>query len=237
MPVNRLKYDAKAQRQITRDWEREFALLQFWKPKRLLKRHGPLLVGICLDRDSSGDNYTPMAHFHVLCIPFPTISLSLCGEVLYRGVPRHIKVKNHQAEFHEAAAALKAEQRYLNSTSLKFNDFLEATAAYFNSRKTGYSAKGMFNSLQDVVAVAAWMGRLDYAQQALDYFYNESIGWDERYLNIVGSRESWRDKVQAWIDDPQILRDNVEEQITTHKLDAIKDHGIVWSEPPLEIKV
>jgi len=47
-----------AEKQITEDWQREILSLGVYEPRWLLRRVGPLLVGICLDRDSGGTSYT-----------------------------------------------------------------------------------------------------------------------------------------------------------------------------------
>jgi hypothetical protein len=47
-----MKYDAKMQRIITKDWKEKFSDFKILKPRRIIRRNGPLLVGICLERTS-----------------------------------------------------------------------------------------------------------------------------------------------------------------------------------------
>lgn len=57
---------AAAKKKITLDWSRLFPELGTYRPLHLLRRVGPLLQGIALERTSGNDLYRPMAHIHCL---------------------------------------------------------------------------------------------------------------------------------------------------------------------------
>lgn len=53
-------------RRVTKDWAVAFPGFAVWRPLHLLRRIGPAVQGICLDRSTSGDGYLPTAHVHAL---------------------------------------------------------------------------------------------------------------------------------------------------------------------------
>jgi len=73
-------------RALTRDWATEFPAFAVWRPLRLLRRLGPWVQGITLERSSAGDDYRPTAHVHALTRDFPVISLTLASPLRTRGV-------------------------------------------------------------------------------------------------------------------------------------------------------
>ena len=229
-------FDAKEKKRVTNDWANLFPALQIWKPTRLLKRHGPLLIGISLDHDRSRKNYTPKAHFHTLCIPFPTMSLGLVGEVEQRGVPRRIALKRHDQEYQDIASKLRSKYTFLDKEWMEFNDFIAATANYLSGQ---YGRVGTFpfqhSPFEGIVSVAAYMGHTDYAQSALNDFARRISRWPDRAFNIIESAESWRAKMQALIDSSAELEGITNDQIKEHNLGNIPDYGLSWSASPKKV--
>lgn len=226
-------FDAKGKRKVTADWSELFPAMQVWKPARLVKRHGPLLIGICLDGDRSNQNYTPKAHFHVLCVKFPTVALGLVGELEQRGIPKRIPVTGHEMEYKAAAEELRVRYPFLEKQRLDFNDFVLATSDYL-SGKHGRIGQVPFQHgpFEGIITVAACMGHTEYAQKALNDFSKRISTWPERGLNIIGSADGWRAKMQEVIDASDELKQIVNSQIAEHKLEKITDHGFDWSEKP-----
>ncbi|MDX2109331.1 MAG: hypothetical protein SFY80_03725 [Verrucomicrobiota bacterium] len=225
-------YDAKAKKKVSNDWAAQFPLLQVWKATRLLKRHGPLVVGICLDRASSM-KYTPIAHFHTLCIPFPTISLSLAGELEDRGVPLSISLSRHELEYQRVVAEFRLRYSFLDNERMEFNDFVNATRDYISGKHGKFSETPYQHPpFEGIISVAAYLGQINYAQLALDDFARRISRWPSSAVHIIGSADKWRAKMQEIIDaacDSQHIVDN---QINEHKLDGIPDYGLIWSASP-----
>src|SRR5689334_13255395 len=71
------KLTAQLVRQITRDWNDLFPQMAVFRPMWLMRRIGPLVQGIVLERSSGGTQYRPILHVHDLSHPFPTVSLSM----------------------------------------------------------------------------------------------------------------------------------------------------------------
>jgi hypothetical protein len=66
-----MKLTPALKKTITNDWRALAAQFATYKPMWLARRIGPLVQGICLDRDSSNAAYLPTLHVHCLCCPFP----------------------------------------------------------------------------------------------------------------------------------------------------------------------
>ena len=95
---------------IAQDWQARFPMLGHWKAGRLLRRVGPLVQGVCLDRSSNPEDYLPIAHIHFLGMVFPTVALQL---PLYHsapnGSPRRIEYRFHDQEYVDAADQLRRD--------------------------------------------------------------------------------------------------------------------------------
>lgn len=66
---------SKAKRRLTKEWLRLLPSLASPSPRFLVRRHGPLLCGVCLDATSRPEAYVPRAFFHDLARPFPVLSI------------------------------------------------------------------------------------------------------------------------------------------------------------------
>lgn len=226
-----MKFDAKAKRRITNDWVEQFPSLQLWKPTRIVRRNGPLIVGICLDRDSEGDNYTPIGHIHSLCIPFPIISLDMAAKYAKNSVAIRVKVVHHAEKFMAAVEAMKCQYPFLTKENLEFNDLIEVAVRFheINKGKVPAFNLGSYNS---IITAAAYLGEKNYAINLLNRKYVEMSKWPKESFNIIGSAEKWRSELLELIENPSILMNNVKNEITKHKLEGIVDRGFVLSQNP-----
>lgn len=229
-------FNTKEKKKVTNDWASQFPTLQVWKPTHLLKRHGPLIIGICLDRGLSKDSYAPKAHFHTLCIPFPVISLGLVGELEQRGVPLRITLKQHDQEYQGVARELRSKYAFLDKEQMEFNDFVAATANYLSGQhgRTG-TIPFQHAPFEGIISTAAYMGQTVYAQSALDDFAQRISRWPDRGLNIIGSAENWRAKMQMLIDASAELEEIVNDQIKEHNLGGIPNYSLSWLSPPRKL--
>lgn len=106
------------ERQITEDWAPFFPGLGVYKPMRLLRRVGPLLIGVGLDRGAEADAYYPKFYTQCLTSDFSDRILpSLCvklqrtlctmtdGQVF--GTTDFIRLKRHHRRYEVAAGRMK----------------------------------------------------------------------------------------------------------------------------------
>lgn len=95
---------------VTSDWGRTFDQFAVWRPLRLLRRLGPVVQGITLDRNTAGDAYFPTVHIHVLAVPFPVISLTMGQRLLDdSGAQKQVMFSRHAEEFRVAVEGVRRQ--------------------------------------------------------------------------------------------------------------------------------
>ncbi|MEV1118832.1 hypothetical protein AB0I91_27515 [Actinosynnema sp. NPDC049800] len=95
---------------VTSDWGRTFDQFAVWRPLRLLRRLGPVVQGITLDRNTAGDAYFPTVHIHVLAVPFPVISLTMGQRLLDdSGAQKQVMFSRHAEEFQVAVEGVRRQ--------------------------------------------------------------------------------------------------------------------------------
>src|SRR5687767_11517160 len=106
-----MKLSTSIKRQITEDWVKCFPALGIYKPMWLLRRTGPLLQGICLNRDSANDAYRPTFHVHNLAknLPFVSLTLSAPLRTVKTGTPETIRAAFHKERFVDASDRLRRQ--------------------------------------------------------------------------------------------------------------------------------
>ena len=98
----------------------------------LLRRVGPLVSGICLERDSGNDAYRPTCHVHNLAKESATVSLSLADPLrtVKTGVPQTIKAAFHQQWFPDAAARLQRQAQIPLGGPIHLEDLIRTYRAH-----------------------------------------------------------------------------------------------------------
>jgi len=227
-----MKFDAKMKRSITRDWKEQFPTFIVWKPDRLIKRYGPVLVGICFEPSGSNDDYTPIVHMHNLSIPFPTISLALAGRVLDdKGVIKRIDITDHEKKYMQFVDQIQLEYPYIDKDKIDFNDLVLATHKYLSGRYILHQT----SPYNMIITTAVYLGQMEYAMEALNQFKEIISKWPDRAFNIIGSVDKWREGMLEMINKPDEICANVEEEIIKHKLTGIEDQSLLWPEKPLKL--
>jgi hypothetical protein len=64
-----IKLTPPLKRQITHAWNERFPQMGVFEPMWLMRRIGPVVQGICLNRSSTGTDYIPITHIYDLCAP------------------------------------------------------------------------------------------------------------------------------------------------------------------------
>ncbi len=143
------------ERKITEDWQREIPSLGVYRPRWLLRRVGPLLVGICLDRDSSGDIYKPIFHVHCLGHPFPVVSLTLATQLRSKrsGGPSYVEVKWHEEKYLDAAARMVQQSLLPLEGDLRLDSVIDA---YRRHMATPIGRRQLPMLYRDTVFLAVW---------------------------------------------------------------------------------
>jgi len=218
---------------ITKDWSRYLDGFEIWKPKHLLRCHGPLIMGVCLDSLRDPNAYKPVFHFHNLAYPSDVITLSLSGPLLSRGVYQPVKIQTHSEKLPGIVSQLKKQYPLIESVGLSFNDYLRTISNYL-SGKHGTVAAFRPNIYRDIVLLALYCGATDYANDSIIFLYNDLRNRTDYNMRLIGTPEKWKDEMQT-INQSNVIA-TVESQKETHKLKGLHDFGLVF-ESPIEVEI
>ncbi|MEU4149186.1 hypothetical protein [Streptomyces sp. NPDC026659] len=212
-------------RRVTSDWVAALPGFDAWKPLHLLRRIGPVVQGVSLDRTTSGDGYTPTVHVHALTREFPAITLTL-GQRLEgtSGQPESVLFTKHESEYSAAVDALR-EQSVL-PLSEEPPSLEQVVRAYHSAISASYD-KGFppaVAEMEDSVLIAAAAGRPDLVQDGLALAGELASLWPKSRLplNWPGATE-WLEGLRAKAADPGALSATVDRQIAQHKLAKVRN--------------
>ncbi len=227
------KPTSATRRKIAKDWISHLPGMVAWKPFHLLRRHGPVVVGVCLDRSRQQDEYVPRFHFHNLARDFPAISLALYGGLPARHPgDREIPFRDHDGTISKAADELLRRYPFLSKVNdLSFGDFVRRSADYLKKAPAPFE----LYPFEDVVLVAAALGLEDYAREALSDFYAFVRTWrPQAFEGGPRDPEAWRNDLAARLSQER-LQETIAQQVTEHKLDTLPDHGLLADASPPQL--
>ena len=221
-----MKLTPAIKREVTSDWESIFPLFGVYKPLWLMRRYGPISIGILLERDSGNDRYLPISHLHTLTSDLPAISLTLPTRLLNNRnhAIRKIHVKNHDHDWREAADSLKAQSFVpLNDTAISLDRVLELYTRFIRSRTPlAEYPKELF---EDIFALLVWCGRSDDANATLRRFRKMVDSWPAKIVNKFGGGAAWEQSVlERYSSRPQLLR-RVEEKTADLESSNVPEGG------------
>lgn len=203
---------ASTRRRITADWLEQFRGLGEYKPLHLLRRVGPLLEGVVLERTSGKDVYRPTFHVHCSLRPSPVVTMSLAHRLQSdrSGGPDAVPVVHHESKYVEAATRLAKQAPLALSGELRLSDVLEAYRRFAGRPGTHFDANDLY---EDMAGVCAWSGDTERATQIIAEGFSKLGEWPSEILRQMGGREAWRDKITAAIADRGRLLSLAEEQV------------------------
>ncbi|MDX2678471.1 hypothetical protein [Streptomyces soliscabiei] len=210
-------------RRVTSDWALTFSGFDVWRPMHLLRRIGPVVQGICLDRSTSGDEYTPTVHVHALTREFPVISLML-GQRLQRasGQPEGILFSRHESDFQEAARALSEQSKL----PLDSPPSLESVVREYHSASISRQQSGLpppVKEIEDSIFISAAVNRRDLVAEGLNLAGDLVNLWPKARLPLDWvSSEVWLDSLTSKASDSGTLSAIVDRQVIKHKLGKIR---------------
>ncbi|MFF0560655.1 hypothetical protein [Streptomyces sp. NPDC004266] len=209
---------------VTKEWAAEFPDFDVWKPLRLLRRIGPVVQGVCLDRTTGGDGYLPTAHVHALTREFPVVSLTL-GRRLTRpsGTPDPVLFARHERDFGRATGALREQ----SALPLDEPPSIEAIVREYHAEARRRVEKGhgpAVPEVEDGILVAAAAGQHDLAEEGLSLARELTGVWPRSSMPLDWpGAEAWLDGLVARAGDREALVAVVRGQTVAHKLARVRD--------------
>jgi hypothetical protein len=213
----------KLKKEITDAWATRFPEMSVYKPMWLLKRYGPILIGVCLDRDSGNESYLPISRVHNLCNGLDFISLTLSTELRS---PRNnsvwrIHTKSHEKEWTTAMSELDKQSFVplrLNELSLE-----QVISLYFSYVKSGNPfGKYSPNLFEDIFTILLYCGKSDEAMEHMNQFAKTIDTWEPRIVEKIGGGSRWKDGVLQRFPSPEKIINDVERLVEVLDLKKLR---------------
>ena len=224
----------EVQGEITEDWAPFLPDLGVLAPMRFLRRVGPLLIGVCLDRGEEPDAYYPKFNAWCLTSDFSDrVPPSLCrqlqrplcttanGQLV--GTPDFIRVKSHRRRHEDAAGRVKAHALLPLSGDLTTRQVI---AAYKNCLSWSPFHYGV-RERREIPEIAAWVGDHWLAAAHFEETVRQVESWPPRLRDNMESlckgeppitATEWLAALAQRIANPEELRARVERRIDELKL-------------------
>ena len=205
------RLDARSKEAITRDWQKQLPSMGIHRPMKLLRRAGPMLVGVYLQRDSGGTYYVPTTHVHCLIRPSDNITLALRRPL---GGSRVVHVSRH-AEMHADAARRLAEE---SPIPLAGDVDLTVLVDAYTNHIAQPTSHFPVTEYEDICLLKAWCGQVAGALQLLDAYRSALSSWPTHVLNEIGKPDQWRDRIAAIVRDREVMEKCVADEIARHNV-------------------
>ena len=208
--------ESKVANKITKDWQRELPKLGINRPMSLLRRVGPLLVGVSLEREI-GSRYTPTFHVQFLGIQTPWQS-NLWTPLRYESgpwsdLPQEIPSSEHEAKYKDAAQRLVQQAPLSIEGPISISEVVEA---YRQDMKTREGRAEIAQRYRDCIKLLACYGLADQARAMMDEIHG--IAKDDDEYSRFGGRESFDREMLESIEQPQRVWDQVKESLLQLKV-------------------
>jgi hypothetical protein len=230
--LGKKRIDAKDKRQITKDWLSVFTAFKEYKPMWIIRRNGPFLCGIFLQRNSSNIDYKPLFHVYNLMVDFPVISLNANMYLLNHKMARDsVTLLQHQESFNSYAERLKQQVSLLQKDALTCNELVShikkiAQNSYLFENPALSSDAWAARLFQGIVLTLFWFGRTAEAEQEIENAKKIISGWDDNVWVIKElGVDGWERQTRRLM-NMDTLRVNVETQIQKYKLNGLIDYQL-----------
>jgi hypothetical protein len=206
-------FTAALKKQLTADWQRKFPGLSVYEPLRLMRRVGPLLIGILLERSRAGDSYRPFFHIHNLARAFPVVSKSQPVET----TTPYIRVATH-AEHLDAASERLGRAAYLpTSGPVSLDQIEEGFRQYLNASLDKFQP----DAFEDLALIAGCAGDAARARRLISQATTVMQSWPADLLTSLGGLTGWASRLDAAVCDPDALHAIVASEVEKHGLGAV----------------
>jgi len=212
-------------RKITKDWQTCFPSLSIYKPMQLLKRLGPVLVGICLDRDSMNEGYFPTFHIHFLTQESSGIYLILAQRLYYIAesgwkAKIEISVLEHDNIFREAAKTFREQSPLPFEDEIRLMDLNKAYLEFDDYQNP-------IHGIPSLAFVSTYYNELESARQIMHHGYELLRQMGDIWLQKAFKTSKY-EGLDQWLsinlgkaNDQSLIRNIVESEIERHKLHKI----------------
>lgn len=220
------KFSRTDKNRVCGDWMKAFPAMGRYRPMWLLKRNGPILVGICLDGNRDNTAYRIIPHIHNLARPTGFVSLQLRYPLINkRGTYREeLTVKSHDKEFSDATERLKKQTLFPLSEELSLSNILSACDRYVG---LNLAVETPIFIYEDVISLLVWCGDPVEATRRLAEYVRIMSDWEERIFERDGGRNACFDRLYEIIERPKQQEYICDQQLELLRLKKIPDYGLI----------
>lgn len=206
------------------DWLKCLPAMRVERSMSLMKRNGPILVGVYLRENRGNDNYAVVPHIHSLLRPTDFITLTLAYPLMNRKntYQEAFTVDSHNKGFLDACESLRRQTLFPLGESLSIEEVIHAYDTAIERNLVLDSREMLF---EDILSLLSWCGRIAEAEKRYADYVRTMSDWDEWMFRREGGRLAFFDKLGQILEDPDRLRVIYEEQVKLLKVDKLPDYG------------
>lgn len=190
----------------------------------LLKRNGPLLLGIYLERTRSNDVYLPLFHVHALMWPSSDMTLGLCQGLAYKGMARlreEIPVKEHELRYEEAAERLATQVPELMATDTTLSRIIRLYWDFVENNRDPAICRFPLALWADEILLWTWAGETARAQRCFDRALKRMTAWPPHEV-----LPEWQETILKLMDKER-LEAVIQEESKRHGVEHIPCYGLL----------
>ena len=211
---------AKQVRNTARLWASSFQTLLFGN-NFLLRKHGPVVFGICLNGTGDRNRYAPSFFVHNLLSGRDWLSLSYhVDSTNKKGVSVDIK---YETDVVDVVRSIKENAFILNSPAVTFEDCLKHIL-FIVDKCRGQADPYLPHTLFDIITLGCYVGHSDYFLHTLTAAAEEIKRTGNINIHITGSVEEWIESVKKAV---LISNEDYVDKISSLiGLPELVDHGL-----------
>jgi|CXWL01.1.fsa_nt_gi hypothetical protein len=229
MKLKQQKLSVPIKRKITERWISAFPDFAVYKPMWLMKRNGPVLIGICLERFSSNDEYRPITHVHNLSRPTGFATLSIASQILDPTRRREMRLtaESSEQDIEVAIAQVKSQSTIPLTRKVLLNDILSAYRQYVTNAisSDGYPVF----EYEDIVRLLTWCCKLGKARKMVEDIEVITRDWDPFVFRHVESREVYLRTLYHIVINPSDSDKVIADEIENLDAKSLPDYGLLCS--------
>ncbi|HBA86267.1 MAG TPA: hypothetical protein DCZ95_19465 [Verrucomicrobia bacterium] len=215
------KLDAALIKKIVNDWHELFPEFGVYEPMWLLRRIGPLVQGICLDRRSDNAGYVPTTHIHNLVRSRDFISLTLDQTLRTKrtGAEDEVRAQLHEDQYIEAASRLALQSLLPLHDVFTYEQFMDACWKHTQMK---YATRYPYLLFEDMLLVSSYVGLNTPQLEAMMHQFEQIMSsWPEFILTKIGGIRPWVERMNGLLANPSSLRKTVEAETINLKIQKL----------------
>jgi len=221
-----LKLNKATEKTITADWLSDLPSFVQYAPRWIVRRFGPVVQGLLLERDSSGDVYWPVSHVHSLLNEMPFITLTLYRRLTTKrtGGPDWIKLKNHKHTFQQVLGEFETHSLLSLRADLSLSNVLDA----YRRDNEAPQLFNQYNDLQweDEIRLLVWAGESEVASHVCERYCKALSTWPEYVVTKLGGLQHRQVAARNILNTRDKMSRGVISQVSMLKLHAVPDREL-----------